>query len=78
MCVSFQILKQHKKQSNADKVEQLQNALASLQQASEKQEKKEREIRQRLEKELEMYKVRGVGGGKMFYRVWKKTKNKKI
>ncbi|XP_005112007.1 angiomotin-like 2a isoform X2 [Aplysia californica] len=51
-----------KKQSYLDKVEQLQGALASLQAASEKQEKKSQEMRGRLEKELEMYKAQEKSG----------------
>ncbi|GFR85057.1 angiomotin [Elysia marginata] len=46
-----------KKSDNAEKVEQLQKALSSLQLVSEKQEKKEKEMRARLEKELEGYRL---------------------
>ncbi|KAK3788410.1 hypothetical protein RRG08_012587 [Elysia crispata] len=46
-----------KKSANTEKVEQLQNALSSLQLVSEKQEKKEKEMRARLEKELEGYRL---------------------
>ncbi|GFO06164.1 angiomotin, partial [Plakobranchus ocellatus] len=46
-----------KKSDNVEKVEQLQNALSSLQLVSEKQEKKEKEMRARLEKELEGYRL---------------------
>ncbi|CAL1530310.1 unnamed protein product [Lymnaea stagnalis] len=45
-----------------DKIEQLQKAITALQAASEKQEKKEREMRALLEKELEMYKAQEKGG----------------
>ncbi|BFZ00875.1 hypothetical protein BsWGS_03913 [Bradybaena similaris] len=51
-----------KKQSQADKVEQLQNALKALQTASEKQEKKEKELRVHLEKEIEMYRAQEKAG----------------
>lgn len=45
------------KSVNTEKLEQLQKSLSSLQLASEKQEKKEKEMRARLEKELEGYRL---------------------
>lgn len=52
-----------KKQSSCKKVEHLQSALQSLQEASEKQEKASLEIRQRLERELDQYKKSGAKRG---------------
>ncbi|XP_055868443.1 angiomotin-like isoform X1 [Biomphalaria glabrata] len=53
---------EEEKHASMDKLEQLQKALTTLQTASEKQEKKERDMRALLEKELDMYRAQEKAG----------------